>query len=155
MPNQAFHPASEGQIFDSIGGNRASVGAFNLRQGTVAATALKNDACSIRVQGVDVQVAAGEPALTPTTHDIAANNEAIFIVYLNPTSGALTVVKGTTAAGAGAAVDPATVAANLVAVGRVRIRTTVTFTAGTTSLSLAGVTCTFEDRAKPLNYAAQ
>ena len=153
MPNPGFHPASDGQLFDSIGGVRASVGKVNFRQGTTAPTAFKLDACSIRVQGVDIPVAAAEPALTASTHDIAANNEAIFLLYLNPTSGALTVVKGATVAGVGAAVDPTTVAASLVAIGRCRIRTTVTFTAATSSLSLAGVTTTFEDRALPLNYS--
>lgn len=156
MPgNVGQHPATEAQLFDAIGGVRCSVGRLNLRQGTVSAQAVKVDTCSVRVQGCDVQITGAEVALTVTTHDIAANNEAVFLLLLNPTSGALTIVKGTTVAGAGAAVDPATIAANLVAVGRFRIRTTVTFTANTTSLSAAGVTVTFEDRAQPLNYAAQ
>lgn len=159
MPAGALntHPATEGQLFDAIGGARLVSGRLNLRQGTIAATALKIDACTVRMNGSNVAVAAAEPAFTATTHDIAdpdANGrEAIYLVLL-ARNGTVTIVKGTDAA-LGAALEP-TSSADTMCIGRVKIahNGTAIFDATTDSLSAAHLTVTYEDRVLPLAYAS-
>lgn len=136
-------------IVDAIGKVRCTASP-NFRIGTTSAKALKSDAFSAYLGGVAVPVAAVETAFTATTHDVAADKEARFLVCCSR-AGVLTLVKGADAV-AGASVDPAATA-DTVVVGRVTIVTVGSaFDATTDDLDAAHLTVTYEDLGVVLTY---
>ena len=124
------------------------IGTPDLRIGTSAASALKNDAYSLYVGAIRAEQAAGETAFTATTHDIADPDadprEAIFLLSID-NAGAHTITKGADAA-ADAAVAPS-VPAGEEEVGQVLIQHdgTAIFDASTDLLSASHLTVTYTD----------
>ncbi len=108
--------------------------------GTVAAEELKHDAFQVRINGVTVDVPAGEVALTATTHDVAAhatNIERRYDVSVQA-DGTVIITAGAVAA-SGASAAGATPAGNI-SVGDFMLRTDTTlFDAVTMALDEAGV----------------
>lgn len=104
----------------------------------------------VSVAGIPVTVTTAEYAFTATTHDIApdagAVREAVYLLSI-AANGAVTVTKGTEAAGSGAAAVPAT-PANQAAIGYVRIEVAagvVGFDATTDELDEVHITATYVD----------
>lgn len=109
--------------------------------GTSSAAKVKNSAFVVVRDGLVSTIDATETAFTADVHDIAANMEATFLVYLDA-SNVITLLKGVEKASA--SVCPATPEGGL-KIGTVKVATTALFDAGTTLLSAETVTDTYAD----------
>jgi azurin len=63
------------------------------KTGTSAATAWRNEAFTFKARGLKVSKAAAETAFTATTHDVAANKQAWYVLSIQ-SGGTLTITKG-------------------------------------------------------------